>query len=102
MTDPIELKTVEVAQPGTCGCGQHDVEEPVLDVRVIPHVIRHASVIGAFDAIPPGGTLVLVAPHNPIPLLNQLSERCGIDVEYLDDAPEAWRLRVTKSLPQAG
>lgn len=81
---------------GGCTCGEHDVEDIVLDVRTIPHAIRHASVFGAFGAIPAGGSLVLVAPHNPLPLLNQLAERADIDVEYLVQGPDEWRLRVTR------
>lgn len=90
MTGNIELKTT-----GGCGCGGHD-EAPVLDVRPIPHVIRHATVFGAFDAIAPGQSLVLVAPHNPLPLLAQLAERARIDVAYLEEQPDEWRLRITR------
>jgi len=79
-----------------CTCGEHDLGDIVLDVRTIPHAIRHASVLGAFGAIPADGSLVLVAPHNPLPLLNQLAEQAQIDVEYLVQGPEEWRLRVTR------
>ncbi len=80
-----------------CGCGHHhDTEDPVLDVRPIPHSIRHASVLGAFDAIPVGGSLVIVAPHNPIPLLNQIAERATIGVTYLQDAPGECHVRITR------
>ena len=68
----------------------------MFDVRAVPHAIRHASVFGAFDAIAVGGSLVLVAPHNPLPLLAQLAERAEIDVEYLDERPDDWRLRITR------
>lgn len=94
MTGSIPLET---AKTGGCTCGHdHQTEDIVLDVRAIPHAIRHASVFGAFDAIPAGESLVLVAPHNPLPLLNQLAERADIDVEYLVQAPEEWRLRITR------
>ena len=79
MTTPIEIKTAG----GGCGCCGHDAEAPVLDVRPIPHAIRHATVFGAFDAIAPGQALVLVAPHNPLPLLGQLAERARIDVQNI-------------------
>ena len=93
MTHPIQLET----RSGGCTCGHHDEEDIVLDVRTIPHAIRHASVFGAFDAIPAGGSLVLVAPHNPLPLLGQLSERFPIDVDYLHEGPDEWRLRITRA-----
>lgn len=89
------MTDIEITTAGGCGCG-HDAEAPVLDVRPIPHAIRHATVFGAFDAIAPGQSLVLVAPHNPLPLLAQLAERARIDVAYLDEQPDEWRLRITR------
>jgi uncharacterized protein (DUF2249 family) len=80
-------------------CGCHEAEEviPALDVRPIPHAIRHATVFGAWSAIPPQGSLDLVAPHDPKPLLAQLADRYGpVSVEYLDQEPGAWRLRLTR------
>jgi uncharacterized protein (DUF2249 family) len=55
-------------------------------------------VFGAFDAIAPGGSLVLVAPHDPQPLLRQLSDRVAgqLEVIYLERGPEAWRLQLTR------
>lgn len=83
---------------GGCGCGEADEELPELDVRDIPHAIRHATVFGAFDAVPAGGSMLLVAPHDPIPLLHQLAERSGgrLAVGYEERGPEAWRLRLTR------
>ena len=65
-------------------------------MRVIPHAIRHASVFGAWSAIPHGGSLVLVAPHDPKPLLAQLADLGPITVTYLDEGPDAWRLQITR------
>ena len=42
---------------GACGCGEVDAGAPELDVRPIPHSIRHATVFGAWSAIQPGGSL---------------------------------------------
>lgn len=83
---------------GGCGCGEIDDDVPELDVREVPHAIRHATVFGAFDAVPTGGSMILVAPHDPIPLLHQLAERSGgrIAVDYDERGPEAWRLRLTR------
>ena len=82
----------------SCGCGEHDTDDPVLDVREVPHSIRHATVFGAFDAVPAGGALVLVAPHDPIPLLHQLDQRASgrLEIQYEERGPEAWRLRLIK------
>ncbi|TAM72259.1 DUF2249 domain-containing protein [Mycobacterium sp.] len=81
-----------------CSCGENDVDDPVLDVREVPHSIRHATVFGAFDAVPPGGALVLVAPHDPVPLLHQLNDRASgrLEVQYEQRGPEAWRLRLIR------
>jgi uncharacterized protein (DUF2249 family) len=81
-----------------CGCGGHEETLPELDVRLIPHEIRHATVFGAFDAIAPGMSLVLIAPHDPLPLLHQLEERSAdpFRVTYLERGPEAWRLQLTR------
>lgn len=97
MTQMVPLGT---STGGGRNCGHHEDEDVVLDVRVIPHAIRHGSVIGAFDSIPLGGSLVLVAPHNPLPLLNQLAERAHIAVEYLVEGPEEWRLRISRTPDQ--
>lgn len=86
------------APAGACGCGEVDTGAPVLDVRTIPHAIRHATVFGAWSAIPDGGSLVLVAPHDPKPLLAQIAERGGpVTVTYLDEGPDAWRLQLTRA-----
>ena len=89
----------EAAGPAACGCSEVDVDVPELDVRTVPHAIRHATVIGAFDAIPAGGSLLLIAPHDPLPLLRQLSRRTGgaIAVSYEQRGPEAWHLRLTRT-----
>lgn len=81
---------------GTCGCGEGIGGSPELDVRAVPHAIRHASVLGAWSAIPHGSSLVLVAPHDPKPLLAQLAALGPITVTYLDEGPDAWRLRITR------
>lgn len=83
---------------GTCACGgSDDADIPVLDVREVPHSIRHATVFGALDAISPGGAMMLVAPHDPLPLLAQIEGRNpGVfSVEYAERGPEAWRLQLT-------
>lgn len=88
----------EAASGHRCSCGEADTDAPVLDVREVPHSIRHATVFGAFDAVPDGAALILVAPHDPIPLLHQLYERTAgrFAIDYEERGPEAWRLRLTK------
>ena len=99
MNQPVEiLPTVPGPRSGGCGCGGHDDPDPVLDVRTIPHAVRHGAIFGALDGLPPGGALVLVAPHDPLPLLAQAQARYDgtLGVEYLQRGPDAWRLRLTR------
>lgn len=81
-----------------CQCGHDDASMIELDARQIPHAIRHASIFGALDSIQPGFSMVLVAPHNPLPLLAQAQDRYngGFDVEYLEEGPEDWRIKFTR------
>lgn len=83
-----------------CTCGETDAPGfPELDARMVPHAIRHATVFGALDAVAPRGGLVLVAPHDPLPLLAQIEHRYdgAFSVEYLQRGPEAWRLQLVRS-----
>ncbi|KRE55358.1 DUF2249 domain-containing protein [Phycicoccus sp. Soil748] len=84
---------------GACSCGETDgAELPELDARTVPHAIRHATIFGALDAVRTGSGMVLVAPHDPVPLLKQLEDRApgAFAVDYLERGPESWRLRFTR------
>jgi uncharacterized protein (DUF2249 family) len=86
---------------GECGCGEQDPADvlPELDARTVPHAIRHATIFGALDSVPAGGGLVLVAPHDPLPLLGQLEARSPgrFSIDYLERGPEAWRIRFVRA-----
>jgi uncharacterized protein (DUF2249 family) len=91
----------EVVGPSTgssghsCGCGETEGPGlPELDVRTVPHAIRHATVFGALESVQPGGGLRLVAPHDPLPLLDQVSKRWPgrFSVSYDERGPQAWRV----------
>ncbi len=82
-----------------CTCGEEAAAGyPELDARAVPHAIRHATVFGALDGVRANGGLVLVAPHDPKPLLAQLERRNPgeFTVEYLERGPEAWRLAIVR------
>lgn len=79
----------------TCGCA-HDDATPVFDVRPVPHAVRHGAVFGAFAATPPGSALVIVAPHDPLPLLAQLQDRFDLEISYDVSGPESWHVRLTR------
>ena len=91
--------TAEAGCGGACTCGEVDGPQyPELDARTVPHAIRHATIFGALDSIAPGGGLILVAPHDPLPLLAQIEQRWPHEfaVGYLERGPEAWRLTFTR------
>lgn len=81
-----------------CSCGEVDDDTPVLDARLIPHAIRHAAIMGALDSLTSGAALVLVAPHDPQPLLAQARARYpeGLGVDYLRQGPDAWHIRLQR------
>jgi len=85
---------------GQCGCGGQDPTGvlPELDARAVPHAIRHATIFGALDSVGAGSGMVLVAPHDPLPLLAQLEQRSPglFTVDYLERGPETWRVRFVR------
>ncbi len=83
-----------------CNCGEVDGPGyPELDARAVPHAIRHATIFGALDAVRPGGGMILVAPHDPLPLLAQIEQRSpgAFEVSYVERGPEAWRLAFVRA-----
>ena len=96
--EPRPTEHAGAADGHVCGC-QHDEAEVVLDVRTIPHAIRHAAVRGAFGAIAVGGTMVLVAPHRPMPLLAELDADANgaLALEFLVEEPGECHVRLTRT-----
>lgn len=89
---------------GNCQCGCTSTDTPVLDARELPHAIRHGAIFGALSTLKPGASMVLIAPHDPIPLLKQLADQpFGDQIEYTygDRAPEAVRVRFTRKTASA-
>lgn len=83
---------------GTCTCGKGDAATPVLDVRSIPAAVRHAAIHGALGAIPVDGSIILAAPHEPVPLLTELETQDpgAFAVGYLEQGPETWLVKLTR------
>lgn len=83
----------------SCSCGDDDGPGyPELDARTIPHAVRHAAIFGALDAVRAGGGLVLLAAHDPLPLLAQIRQRSpGVfEISYLERGPQTWRLALVR------
>ena len=83
---------------GSCGCGAAN-DAPVLDVRTIPREVRHAAVIGAVGAVPVDGSIVLLAPHDPVPLLRELDalHPGALAVAYDESGPDTWAVRLRRT-----
>lgn len=92
--------TAHEASKHVCECGILDDDGfPELDVRTVPHAIRHATVFGALDAVEKGSGMVLIAHHDPLPLLAQIEARTPGEfaIDYLDRGPEMWRLQFRRT-----
>lgn len=88
----------EAVEGHTCDCHEAETADPELDARLIPHAVRHAAIFATLDAVGLGHALVLVAPHDPLPMLAQLEQRQpgAFAIEYLQRGPDAWRLRLSR------
>lgn len=97
MSEPTPLE-ITPAPAGGCGCHDHD-QIPELDARVIPHAIRHGAVLGALSQVRPGAAMILVAPHNPLPLLAQIQnlENDAVRMSYLQEGPDAWKVLLERT-----
>src|SRR5664280_563482 len=82
-----------------CSCGCQSGGTPELDARSISQPIRHAAIFGALGVLAPGAAMVLVAPHDPLPLLAQLEDRQPgqFTVDYLERADDLVKVKLTRS-----
>src|SRR5690625_4129602 len=99
MSDHTVFDVHDVSNAGSCGCDEDEKDVPALDVRPIPHAIRHGTVFGALGAIRVGKAMDIIAPHDPKPLLAQIADReqGAIAVEYLHPGPDTWVLRLSRT-----
>ena len=70
-----------------------------IDVRTIQPRDRHPLIFKTFDNLKPGESFELVNDHAPQPLYYQfLHERPDVfEWEYLEEGPETWRVRITRT-----
>jgi uncharacterized protein (DUF2249 family) len=75
-----------------------------LDVRTLPPAQRHALIFRTFDTLEPYTAFILVNDHDPKPLYYQLNfeSRGQLLWDYLEEGPEAWRVRIGKGARQDG
>ncbi|HTO16753.1 MAG TPA: DUF2249 domain-containing protein [Edaphocola sp.] len=70
------------------------------DARPFPPAERHEMVFNAFDDLKAGEAFVFTNDHDPKPLYYQIEAESNesFSWEYLEDGPDAWRVKVTKTL----
>lgn len=78
-------------------------EAITIDVREVSPRERHPLIFQTFDDLKAGTAMRLVNDHDPKPLYYQLmAERQGqVGWEYLEDGPEVWQVRITRTASQS-
>lgn len=73
-------------------------EVPTLNASEIPHAVRHGAIHGALGTLNVGEAMILIAPHDPLPLLKEVENREErFDVEYLKKEPEEVHIKFTRT-----
>ena len=74
-------------------------ETKIVDVRPVPPPQKHPLIFGAFEALPPGESFILINDHEPRPLYYQFqAERTGqFTWEYLERGPQVWQVRIGRA-----
>jgi uncharacterized protein (DUF2249 family) len=70
-----------------------------LDVRPVEPKHRLETIMGAYQALPPGGMLDLTVDHDPKCMYYTLGALHGEETftfEYRENGPEVWRVEVQK------
>jgi uncharacterized protein (DUF2249 family)/quercetin dioxygenase-like cupin family protein len=89
------------AQPAASPASASSPEE--LDLRDVPRPLRHSLVFQKLDALPTGGSFIVVNDHDPVPLSMQIdSMRPGQAAwEYIKRGPDIFRIRIRRIAPAA-
>ncbi|EEW50877.1 hypothetical protein HMPREF0290_0529 [Corynebacterium efficiens YS-314] len=71
---------------------------PTLNASEIPHAVRHGAIHGALGTRNVGEAMILIAPHNPLPLLKEVEAREEtFELEYLREGPTDWHIKFTRT-----
>lgn len=71
---------------------------PTLNASEIPHAVRHGAIHGALGTLNVGESMILIAPHDPLPLLNEVDQREeSFDREYLKKEPKEVHIKFTRT-----
>lgn len=71
---------------------------PTLNASEIPHAVRHGAIHGALGTLNVGESMILIAPHDPLPLLKEVEQREEIfELKFLKKEPEDVHIRFTRT-----
>ncbi|AJI78687.1 MULTISPECIES: DUF2249 domain-containing protein [Corynebacterium] len=71
---------------------------PTLNASEIPHAVRHGAIHGALGTLNVGESMILIAPHDPLPLLKEVEQREeSFELKYLKKEPEDVHIRFTRT-----
>lgn len=71
---------------------------PTLNASEIPHAVRHGAIHGALGTRNVGEAMILIAPHNPLPLIKEVEAREEtFELEYLREGPADWHIKFTRT-----
>jgi uncharacterized protein (DUF2249 family)/mannose-6-phosphate isomerase-like protein (cupin superfamily) len=104
---PHHIESHEDSALYVLAAGQTNVSQKAskeLDLREVPRPLRHPLVFEKLDALPVGGSFVLVNDHDPVPLSRQIEQmRQGQAVwEYIQRGPDIFRIRIRRIAPSQG
>jgi len=88
---------VEIVKTDDSEAGDEDIVTRY-DVREIPKAERHPTIHHRYGMIPEGGTLELIAPHEPQPLHREFRQQYGDSFtwEVIESEPGRCRVQITK------
>jgi len=90
---------VEVVRTGESEGNEDDDVVTRYDVREIPQPERHPTIHHRYGMLPEGGTMELIAPHEPQPLHQEFRKQYGdaFTWEVVESEPGRCRVQITKS-----
>lgn len=94
---------VAIEKTATTSTQEGDVDAR-FDVREIPKADRHPTIHHRYGNIPDGGTMEIVAQHEPEPLQREFRARYGDSFSWdvLEDEPGRCRVQITKEVETDG
>jgi len=91
-----EDSAVFVLATGNADRPKKAIEE--LDLREVPRPMRHPLVFSKLDALPVGGSFILINDHDPVPLGMQIErmQPGQVSWEYDERGPDVFRIRIKR------